>query len=163
MWIFLSLLVAHFQQFWHYVIILYIVTSNKMNSLNNNNHITSGVVQDKKVCIQVLGRGACSKSKLHCPPQVDCNSNPINVFATCLGRQIRAVHSICTWVGPKHWDLTQTIDFCRKNIDGDGKCFWWCNHLHKRLFWCHFLINCQKSLLKKAQPAIKFQGCLCFH
>ena len=62
-------------------------------------------MQDKKVCIGALGRGAHLKSKLHSSPQADYNWKPINAFATCLGRQMKAAHSICTQIGPKHQDL----------------------------------------------------------
>ena len=76
-----------------------------MNSLNDNIYTVSGVAQDKKVRIRALGRGACSKSKLHSPPQTNHNWKPINAFTTCLGRQMGPLHSICTRVGPKHQDL----------------------------------------------------------
>ena len=67
-----------------------------MNSLNDNIHTALDVMQDKKVCVQALGRVACSKSKLHSPPQADRNGKPINAFTMHLGRQMGAVHSICT-------------------------------------------------------------------
>ena len=45
-----------------------------MNSLNDNIiHTVLGIAQDRKVCVQVLGRGAHLKSKLHSPPPGDCN------------------------------------------------------------------------------------------
>ena len=66
---------------------------------------TSGVAQDKKVCVQALDRGRRLKSKLHSPPKADRNWKPISAFATRLGRQMRAEHSICTRVGFKHRDL----------------------------------------------------------
>ena len=47
--------------------------SSKMNSLNDNICIASDVAQNKKARLQNLNRGAYSKSKLHSPPQVDCN------------------------------------------------------------------------------------------
>ena len=73
-----------------------------MNSPNDNTHTPLGVVLDKKICIQSLGKEVHSKSKLHSLPQADRNWKPINAFATCLGRQMGAPHSICTQVGPKH-------------------------------------------------------------
>ena len=76
-----------------------------MNSPNDNIHTASGVAQDKKVRVRALGRGACLKSKLHFPPEADRNRKPINAFATRLGRQTGAAHSICTRVGPKQRDF----------------------------------------------------------
>ena len=32
-----------------------------MNSPNDDIHTALGIAQDKKVCIQILGRGACLK------------------------------------------------------------------------------------------------------
>ena len=61
-----------------------------MNSLNDNIHTALDVTQDKKVCIQALGRVACSKSKLHSPPQADHNGKPINA-CICIW--------ICIWGG----------------------------------------------------------------
>ena len=68
-----------------------------MNSLNDNIHTALGVVQDKKVRVWALDRGACSKSKLN------VTGNPS--IHTHLGKQMRAAHSICTRVGPKHQNL----------------------------------------------------------
>ena len=76
-----------------------------MNSPNDNIHTASGVVQNKKMRVRALGRGARSKSKLHSPPQADRYWKPINAFATCLGRQMGAAHSICTRIGSKQRDL----------------------------------------------------------
>ena len=76
-----------------------------MNSSNGNIYPRSSIAQNKKVCIQTLSRGAHLKSKLHSPPQADCNWKPINAFATHMGRKMGAAHSICTQVDPKHWDL----------------------------------------------------------
>ena len=76
-----------------------------MISSNDNIHTASGVAEDEKVRVWALGTGARSKSKLHSPSQANLNWKPINTFSTRLGRQIRASHSICTRVGPKHWDL----------------------------------------------------------
>ena len=76
-----------------------------MNSSNDNIHTASSVAQDEKVRVSALGSGARSKSKLHFPPQADRYWKPINAFATLLGRQIGAMQSICTRVGPKHRDL----------------------------------------------------------
>ena len=44
-----------------------------MNSPNDNIHTASGVAQDKSVRVRALGRGACSKCKLHSPLQADRN------------------------------------------------------------------------------------------
>ena len=52
-----------------------------MNSLIDNIYTASGVVQDKKVRVRVLGRGAHSKSKLHSLPQADRNWKPIHAYA----------------------------------------------------------------------------------
>ena len=73
-----------------------------MNSPNDNIHTASGVMQEKKVRVRALGRGARSKSMLHSLPQTDRNWKSINVFATHSGRQMGAAHSICrpTRVGP---------------------------------------------------------------
>ena len=76
-----------------------------MNNPNDNIHTALGIMQNKNVCIWALGRRVCSKSKLYSLTQVDHNWKPINVFATHLGRQRGAANSICTQVGPKHWDL----------------------------------------------------------
>ena len=59
-----------------------------MNALNDNIYTASGIAQDKKVCVQALGRRSCSKSKLHSPLQADHNWKPINAFAMHLGRQM---------------------------------------------------------------------------
>ena len=92
-----------------------------MNSPNDNIHTTLGVAQDKKVHIQVLGRGA------HSPPKADHNWKPINAFAMHLVRQIRAAQSICTRVGPKHQDL----HVGNWNITSlNGKIFCWVISMH---------------------------------
>ena len=66
-----------------------------MNSLNDSIHTALGVAQDKKVCVRAAGRGNRSKCKLHFPPKADHKWKPINAFATRLGRQMGAAHSIC--------------------------------------------------------------------
>ena len=57
-----------------------------MNSSNDNIHIALGIMQDKKVCVWALGRGACLKSKLHSPSQADHNWKPqLSVHSLCFG------------------------------------------------------------------------------
>ena len=67
-----------------------------MNSLNDNIYTAPGVARYKNVRDRALGRGARSKSKLHSLPLADRNWKPINAFATRLGRQMEAAHSIFT-------------------------------------------------------------------
>ena len=77
----------------------------KMNNLNDNIYAASGVAQNKRVRVWALDRRACSKSKLHSPPQADRNWKPINAFATHLESHMGTAHSICTLVGPTYRDV----------------------------------------------------------
>ena len=76
-----------------------------MNSPNDNIYTASGVAPNKKLRVRALGIGARSKNKLHSPPQADRNWKPISAFATRSGRQMGALHSICTRVRPKQRNL----------------------------------------------------------
>ena len=60
-----------------------------MDNFNDNIHTASGIAQDKKVRVRVLGKGARSKSKLHSPPQAKHNWKPINTLATHFGEANR--------------------------------------------------------------------------
>ena len=85
------------------------IKSKVKNRPKQSKNTALGVMQNKKVCVWALGRGTLLKSKLHSPPQVDCNWKPINAFPTCLERKMDVVHSICTQIGPKHQDLCMGI------------------------------------------------------
>ena len=76
-----------------------------MESCNNNIHAASDGAQDKKVRVQVLGRGTRSKNKLQSPPQADRHRKPTNAVAKRLGRQMGAAHRKRTRVGPNCRDL----------------------------------------------------------
>ena len=56
-----------------------------MNSLNDNIHTVFGIVQDKKVCIQALGRGAHLKSKLLHKLTITENQS-IHLLCVCRGK-----------------------------------------------------------------------------
>ena len=76
-----------------------------MNNPNDNIYAALGVAQNKRVRVWPLDRRACSKSKLHSPPQADRNWKPINAVPTHLENHMEAAHSICIRLDLKHWDL----------------------------------------------------------
>ena len=76
-----------------------------MESCNNNIHAASDGALDKKVRVQVLGRGIRLKNKLQSLPQADRHRIPTNAVAKRLGRQMGAAQRKCTRVGPNCRDL----------------------------------------------------------
>ena len=66
-----------------------------MECCNNNIYTASDSAQDKKVRVQVLGRGTRSKNKLQSPLQADRHRKPTNEVARRLGRQVWAAYRKC--------------------------------------------------------------------
>ena len=95
-----------------------------MNSPNGNIRTASGVAQDKKVRVRPSGREACSKSKLHFPPQADHNWKSVNAFATRLGRQMGATENICINLVPNIEIFAWETGTSLHSIENNRNWFW---------------------------------------